>query len=369
MRMIAASTSIRRAAVSIRARPIGRAMPECDFAAARRLSVSIRARPIGRAMRTARAAMRTIRTMFQSAPGQLAGRCASHWHRSLQLRGCFNPRPANWPGDAVQSGHDAAMTAVSIRARPIGRAMRPVQAPIADQHRFNPRPANRPGDAARSRSAGHGRAAFQSAPGQLAGRCHAARSRGCARTIAFQSAPGQLAGRCVADQHERAAHAMVSIRARPIGRAMPCRRRRPACAPVVSIRARPIGRAMRARSHAAAEPIRVSIRARPIGRAMRRCRMPAADASAVSIRARPIGRAMPALPAGRHRRCTRFQSAPGQLAGRCASPRQCCGSVRHGFNPRPANWPGDALRPADGHRSAHVSIRARPIGRAMPDDR
>jgi hypothetical protein len=58
-----------------------------------------------------------------------------------------------------------------------------------------------------------------------------------------------------------------------------------------------------------------------------------------------------------------FQSTPGQLAGRCATAIPIRG--RRGFNPRPANWPGDACKRAATHRATRVSIRARPIGRAM----
>ena len=35
----------------------------------------------------------------------------------------FNPRPANWPGDAHKAPLWGKQTVVSIRARPIGRAM------------------------------------------------------------------------------------------------------------------------------------------------------------------------------------------------------------------------------------------------------
>ncbi|HUW29781.1 MAG TPA: hypothetical protein VMV97_14350, partial [Sulfuriferula sp.] len=35
----------------------------------------------------------------------------------------FNPRPANWPGDAHTQKAKAYADSVSIRARPIGRAM------------------------------------------------------------------------------------------------------------------------------------------------------------------------------------------------------------------------------------------------------
>ena len=59
----------------------------------------------------------------------------------------------------------------------------------------------------------------------------------------------------------------------------------------------------------------------------------------VSIRARPIGRAMPYV-----------------RILRCSQDR---------FNPRPANWPGDADSLQRMQPAARVSIRARPIGRAM----
>ena len=168
--------------VSIRARPIGRAMLHCPVPR----PVSIRARPIGRAMH---AKPLGTTTGFNPRPANWPGDARQTW---------FNPRPANWPGDAAWA--------------------------IAG---FNPRPANWPGDA-------------------LSARC-----------VLFQSAPGQLAGRC-------------------------CRTFRSAFQS-----------------------------------------------------ARPIGRAMQSLD-----RC-QFQSAPGQLAGRC---RECRWRIapRSGFNPRPANWPGDA---------------------------
>ncbi len=159
------------------------------------------------------------------------------------------------------------MIPVSIRARPIGRAMRAFGGALSRRSvGFNPRPANWPGDAT-----------------------------------------GECGGRCT---HP------------------------------VSIRARPIGRAMRWVKAAYDWGRGVSIRARPIGRAMRWVKAAYDWGRGVSIRARPIGRAMPeehpdaASVQG-------FQSAPGQLAGRCVERGR---RVRHdhSFNPRPANWPGDA---------------------------
>ncbi len=61
--------------------------------------------------------------MFQSAPGWVAGRCfRRRWLLSLNI--CFNPRPAEWPGDAQASLRMATLYAG-----------------------FNPRPAGWPGDA------------------------------------------------------------------------------------------------------------------------------------------------------------------------------------------------------------------------------
>ena len=155
---------------------------------------------------------------FQSAPGQLAGRCdvsADTWSTPSG----FNPRPANWPGDARMASCDA----------PISRL-------------------------------------FQSAPGQLAGRC----AGGCSANSGLTD---------------------------------------------VSIRARPIGRAMHGQG---------------------------------------------ALLGGGQW----FQSAPGQLAGRCTVGSGWTKAFT-GFNPRPANWPGDARTQRHVQYQDCVSIRARPIGRAM----
>ncbi|SDW94928.1 hypothetical protein SAMN05421783_11170 [Thiocapsa roseopersicina] len=108
---------------------------------------------------------------FQSAPDQLAGRC-SGLPRRLGLVDGFNPRPTNWPGDAGHGPRWCRACAVSIRARPIGRAM----------------------------------PSFRADPG---------------RSRAFQSAPDQLAGRCDEAATVEVGMFSVSIRARPIGRAMP----------------------------------------------------------------------------------------------------------------------------------------------------
>ena len=133
--------------VSIRARPIGRAMRRRACSSAMGYRVSIRARPIGRAMpRPGRGGW--VGRWFQSAPGQLAGRCRLFRYIPPPIQVGFNPRPANWPGDAHRQAH---------KRHPYPR--------------FNPRPANWPGDAVIVDLFMPSRAAFQSAPGQLAGRC------------------------------------------------------------------------------------------------------------------------------------------------------------------------------------------------------
>ena len=253
---------------------------------------------------------------FQSAPGQLAGRCTRTRGTGPRPSG-FNPRPASWPGDALT-----------------------VRASSQPQQGFNPRPASWPGDASSNLSAS-------------------------SAVKPFQSAPGQLAGRCLSPQWA-GPYWSVSIRARPAGRAMPAawaflaRRTtrfnpRPASWPgdadddgrglggaLVSIRARPAGRAMRLGAETSVRSLRVSIRARPAGRAMPGKPRQGDDSARVSIRARPAGRAMRARQYGLRwatlsfnprpaswpgdalaRRVmpgayTEFQSAPGQLAGRCA---------------------------------------------------
>ncbi len=106
---------------------------------------------------------------------------------------CFNPRPTNWPGDSAlpavsmvrpvfQSapdqwpGDSAGILAfsqpiyVSIRARPIGRAIQSIFSTHLDP------------------------IVFQSAPDQLAGRFPLPTS-GLYEAEMFQSAPDQLAGR------------------------------------------------------------------------------------------------------------------------------------------------------------------------------
>ena len=158
--------------------------------------VSIRARPIGRAMRAVAAPVPRVSGVFQSAPGRLAGRCRGQQYARWLHMTSFNPRPADWPGDAASSGCLAI-------ARP----------------RFNPRPADWPGDATQAACAVH--CSLVSIRARPIGRA----MRGLVTAPRpdrwmFQSAPGRLAGRCARWQPSAASAAVVSIRARPIGRAM-----------------------------------------------------------------------------------------------------------------------------------------------------
>jgi len=300
---------------------------------------------------------------LQSAPGQLAGRCAGvrriqdpqgevsirarpvgramprrKWLPSCMRHG-FNPRPASWPGDAHAHAHQAFSGLVSIRARPVGRAMRRWGCRAARRGRcFNPRPASWPGDAWRRRWLVVGWGCFNPRPASWPGDAH---DRDDQRRCqgGFNPRPASWPGDAISNIIKPSSDA-------------------------------------------------VSIRARPVGRAMRVVAMLGLGGGHVSIRARPVGRAMRLRP-GPHRRPPGFQSAPGQLAGRCSdhpnrttettcfNPRPASwpgdarapsrqGGDAGGFNPRPASWPGDAILNHARALGWLVSIRARPVGRAMP---
>ncbi len=135
---------------------------------------------------------------------------------------------------------------------------------------------------------------------------------------------------------------VVSILARPEGRALRAELAQPAVQREVSILARPEGRALRAELAQPAVQREVSILARPEGRALRL--QPArlrGGAGRVSILARPEGRALLSSASGGTGSSESFQSSPGPRAGRY--------TVRRGGDP-------------DRHR---VSILARPEGRAL----
>ena len=91
--------------------------------------------------------------------------------------------------------------------------------------------------------------------------------------------------------------------------------------------------------------------------------------SRVSILARPEGRALLRWAAKLCAMCMRFQSSPGPKAGRSSA---ATASARRegatGFNPRPARRPGAPHdRGSVSLRPLHVSILARPEGRALPE--
>ena len=164
-------------------------------------------------------ALESIGKKFQSAPGRQAGRCHPFGqqvgrHQLVSIRA----RPAGRAMRGPDVGRHPGRGFQSAPGRQAGRCERPAAAD-ADHHRFNPRPAGRPGDAIPPPAVGQGE--------------------------------------------------VVSIRARPAGRAMPLPREQGQQSQGVSIRARPAGRAMRRRSRPASTKIpTVSIRARPAGRAM-----------------------------------------------------------------------------------------------------
>jgi len=256
------------------------------------MSVSIRARPAGRAMPGPVPRHPTRPPGFNPRPASWPGDARARGGCCWGAAG-FNPRPASWPGDAS-------------KARPARNSA----------SCFNPRPASWPGDA----RAGHKRtnidALFQSAPGQLAGRC-VRYTRVTHQIRRFQSAPGQLAGRCADPVPDRRHLEMVSIRARPAGRAMPGLGGGGAASQ--SFQSAPGQLAGRCPGWEGEVPPANRFNPRPAswpGDALRRHGF--GVSAPVSIRARPAGRAMRSS-GMRQPHSAQFQSAPGQLAGRCTS--------------------------------------------------
>ena len=264
------------AAVSILARPEGRALPGRLVDGADERRVSILARPEGRALLDDILSSASPVARFQSSPGPKAGRSAIG-------------------GGVAPVGRDR----VSILARPEGRALRHWRWCSAGWSRpsFNPRPARRPG-----------------AP------C-AGGSSNAPRTTRFNPRPARRPG---APSRSTASSSAVSQ---------------------VSILARPEGRALRA------------------GRPPPRARCPRFQSS-------------PGPKAGRSPQPSKvccsspssFQSSPGPKAGRSPAQRSGTSSRTTRFNPRPARRPGAPRRPpACFERLVVVSILARPEGRALRD--
>ena len=221
---------------------------------------------------------------------------------------------------------------------------------------------------------------FQSSPGPRAGRCWSTFWRfGCARS-AFQSSPGPRAGRCLValsvDGHPQL---VVSILARPAGRALRERVTNTAAAVEgASILARPAGRALPGNAQAGLERLlQVSILARPAGRALRP-RFPGRCSARRWFQSSPGPRAGRCSWARRSRssRPSRFNPRPARGPGAAAKDRLIDRMHRASFNPRPARGPGaadgrkghSAADGGGGRRAAGlgVSILARPAGRALP---
>uniref|UniRef100_E6PG38 Uncharacterized protein n=1 Tax=mine drainage metagenome TaxID=410659 RepID=E6PG38_9ZZZZ len=157
---------------------------------------------------------------FQSTPGRSAGRIAATCAVDALLA-CFNPRPAARPGESVERTRCWRFAAVSIHARPLGRANRNVRVGVLNL------------------------------------------------ALMFQSTPGRSAGRIAGARVLIPPPTIVSIHARPLGRAN--LRGGAMMEPLldVSIHARPLGRANLELVSCHREEFDVSIHARPLGRANR----------------------------------------------------------------------------------------------------
>jgi hypothetical protein len=309
-------------------------------ARARDYDVSIHARPCGRAMRTiAHSEADERASSFNPRPTLRPGDARSSMCGSRSSR--FNPRPTLRPGDAA-SASISRRQRVSIHARPCGRAMpHRVSASAATQLIqsvcFNPRPTLRPGDA------------IKRAPRLM--------------SSLFQSTPDLAAGRCGMPNALVERSSIVSIHARPCGRAM---RMPPASAPLIPVfQSTPDLAAGRCgtdtlRSGSASFNPRPTLRP---GDADQADTQSVTRATRVSIHARPCGRAMPRaqrVSIDDLRGCrSLFQSTPDLAAGRCERQSR----VSDQSNPRVRR----SLLGVD--RRLSVSIHARPCGRAMHLDR
>ncbi len=189
----------------------------------RRPAVSILARPEGRALRPSPAAPgpRSPRC-FNPRPARRPGAPPERACRQCWRSPGFNPRPARRPGAPRLRRGDPHLVRVSILARPEGRALpagscggchtrpscfnpRPARRPGAPSfpvlrlrspaERFNPRPARRPGAPSAEGTLSEATGAFQSSPGPKAGRSWSWMSVDASPSQGFQSSPGPKAGR------------------------------------------------------------------------------------------------------------------------------------------------------------------------------
>ena len=425
-----------RSVVSILARPFGRALrsPGCTLHRAvscfnprpafwpgatprlpdplASLPVSILARPFGRALPAARSRPMEQRPSFQSSPGLLAGRYLE-WTASRDRRGCFNPRPAFWPGATgvtTDAGVPAAVfqsspgllagrysryhqreslvARVSILARPFGRALPHRPRLTSKPRRFQSSPGLLAGRYMCRVAVSLSGWQFQSSPGLLAGRYRRAPACRGSSSPSFNPRPAFWPGATPGAHQPRSESVCfnprpafwpgatiktwrttqtleVSILARPFGRALRHIGMGIGVRGLVSILARPFGRALRSGDHAGYGRFRVSILARPFGRALRPGLAGLPTPPAVSILARPFGRAL--LPKLR-RLC------PGGEVSILARPfgralqEQIRDAIRQQLVSILARPFGRALLapPAPPAPPPPVSILARPFGRALP---
>ena len=210
---------------------------------------------------------------------------------------------------------------------------------------------------------------FQSSPDPKAGRALAASRHRWQVAGLFQSSPDPKAGR-----HLQCCSGLVAF-------------------VVVSILARPEGRAPRGKTRERRQSLNVSILARPEGRAPRLVAPALAVVQPVSILARPEGRAPRQLAVNNVSQYT-FQSSPDPKAWRHGAAAVLPARSRLRFNPRPTRRPGatttavtvpkkfDQFQSSPDPKAGRhpllrcgnpdcrvVSILARPEGRAPRHDR
>ncbi len=236
--------------------------------------------------------------MFQSAPGAVARRKHLAASGCVSIIECFNPLPAQWPGESHR-GHDQRLVRCG----------------------FNPLPAQWPGESPRSGPALSGPAGFQSAPGAVARRkplvlphpsCH--RSR-------FNPLPAQWPGESMDDEPTPPG---TATRFNPL----------PAQWPGES------SLTLKQREGLAwfqSAPGAVARRKPDIVARYFKIEAFQSAPGAVARRKPPTG------PRQRHI-CFRFNPLPAQWPGESVFEGIAVNAQRHCFNPLPAQWPGESPR-------------------------
>ena len=180
--------------------------------------------------------------MFQSTPALAGGRCRRADAPPVCAL-CFNPRPPLRAGDVLLLLDGPTVSAVSIHARPCGRAMRIRASNGRIRREFQSTPALAGGRCRYGRIHTKRTRCFNPRPPLRAG--DAGWRRVCRAGDWFQSTPALAGGRCAPSSPPCRA-GEVSIHARPCGRAMGLPRLAWRRLRHVSIHARPCGRAMTA---------------------------------------------------------------------------------------------------------------------------